>query len=434
MKIMFCFPPLESSLGIPTLTQNRQFQYFKDPFLAYPIIPACLATDLQREGHEVEWYDCIAENLEWDAASIHIQLTRPDRIYMETKAPIHAEIVNFKKWIEKMLPKTEVILFGDHIFSLGENKIDFDKIGWEIDRELTKWRLYAYKNGNFKRTPGTYIMSARDCWWGKCTFCSWTQMFPKYKVRPVEEVLDEIQRLADMGIKEIMDDSGTFPVGSWLREFCLGMIGRKLYEKVEIDCNMRFGVLSPVDYELMRKAGFRMILYGLESMNNETIEHLNKGIKVWEVVDELKLATEYGLFPHLTVMFGFPWETRDDALKTVKAVKWMLKKGLAYSVQVSTCIPYPGTKLFEECKKKKWLGTEDLKYYDMQFPIMECAYNPREMKDKVYSVVFTPEFILRKILGIRDLADLKYLWRVAKKIINFKLTYIERVWSGREPR
>ena len=41
-----------------------------------------------------------------------------------------------------------------------------------IDRELTKWELYAYKNGNYRRTPGTYLMSGRDCWWGKCTFCS----------------------------------------------------------------------------------------------------------------------------------------------------------------------------------------------------------------------------------------------------------------------
>ncbi|HQL12407.1 MAG TPA: B12-binding domain-containing radical SAM protein, partial [bacterium] len=28
-----------------------------------------------------------------------------------------------------------------------------------IDRELTKWELYAFKNGNFKYTPGAYIMS-----------------------------------------------------------------------------------------------------------------------------------------------------------------------------------------------------------------------------------------------------------------------------------
>ncbi|MBU4204270.1 MAG: hypothetical protein KKD59_10045, partial [Acidobacteria bacterium] len=33
-----------------------------------------------------------------------------------------------------------------------------------IDRDLTKWKLYSEKNGNYKRTPGTYTMVGRDCW------------------------------------------------------------------------------------------------------------------------------------------------------------------------------------------------------------------------------------------------------------------------------
>lgn len=30
-----------------------------------------------------------------------------------------------------------------------------------IDRKLTKWELYAYENGNYKYTPGTYVYSGR---------------------------------------------------------------------------------------------------------------------------------------------------------------------------------------------------------------------------------------------------------------------------------
>ncbi len=55
-----------------------------------------------------------------------------------------------------------------------------------IDRDLTKWHLYAYKNGNFKVTPGTYTMVGRDCWWrknGGCTFCSWPTLYPVFRTR-----------------------------------------------------------------------------------------------------------------------------------------------------------------------------------------------------------------------------------------------------------
>ena len=67
-------------------------------------------------------------------------------------------------------------------------------------------------------------MAGRDCWHAKCTFCSWTTLYPKYRTRRVDDVLDEIQDLVERyGVKEIMDDSGSFPAGSWLTDFCNGM-------------------------------------------------------------------------------------------------------------------------------------------------------------------------------------------------------------------
>jgi Fe-S oxidoreductase len=146
-----------------------------------------------------------------------------------------------------------------------------------IDRDLTQWQLYAYKNGNYRRTPGTYIMSGRDCWWGKCTFCSWPQLYPEFRSRKAANVLDEIEILVNRyGVKEIMDDSGSFPIGPWLKEFCDGMISRGLNKKVTLDCNMRFGALSADEYKLMRKAGFRFLLFGIESANQATLDRIKR--------------------------------------------------------------------------------------------------------------------------------------------------------------
>ena len=94
---------------------------------------------------------------------------------------------------------------------------DLDSLPF-IDRDLTKWKLYAYHNGNYKRTPGTYIMSGRDCWWHKCTFC--VEQNNKYEVRSVSDVSDEIIECRKMGFREIFDDSGTFPADIWLEHFC----------------------------------------------------------------------------------------------------------------------------------------------------------------------------------------------------------------------
>jgi len=299
-----------------------------------------------------------------------------------------------------------------------------------IDRDLTKWQLYAYKNGNYKTTPGTYIMSGRDCYWGKCTFCSWPQLYPKFRVRNVDNVLDEIgQIISHYPIKEIMDDTGTFPIGDWLKSFCKGMIERGYKNKINIDCNMRFGALNFEDYKLMKEAGFRLLLFGLESANQETLNKINKNLTVSEIISSCGLARKAQLFPHITIMFGYPWEGFKEARKTLEMGRWLLKKGYAYTVQATVVIPYPGSPLFKECIQQEKLYTLDWSRYDMKEPIMKLSFPPSKLMELVrgiYSTAFNPEFLFRKILSVRDWGDLRYFSRTVKKvfghIFDFNLT------------
>src|SRR4030042_3664726 len=110
-------------------------------------------------------------------------------------------------------------------------------------------------------------MFGRDCWWGRCAFCSWTTLFPgqTYRKVSVNRALEEVGDLINKyQVKEIMDDSGTFPVGDWLRQFCQGMIRRGYSQRIRFNCNMRFNAgLTAADYQLMGRAGFGFFLYGV---------------------------------------------------------------------------------------------------------------------------------------------------------------------------
>jgi len=293
-----------------------------------------------------------------------------------------------------------------------------------IDRDLTKWWLYAYENGNYKRLPGTYIMSGRDCWHrrsGGCTFCSWRTLYTNFRMRSPENVLNEIGQLIDKyKIKEIMDDCGTSPVGDWLREFCYGMIKRGYNKKVYLDCNFRFGSASFEDFRLMKKAGYRLLLFGLESANQKTLDRINKNLKAERIIEGCKLATKAGLYPHITIMFGYPWETYEDALRTLRLGRWLLKKGYAYTMQATVVIPYPGTPLFEECKQKQLLKTCDWERFDMKEPVMKTPVPEDKIMRLVqgmYKISFNPEFLFRKVFSYKDFDDLKYSLRAAKKVI-----------------
>jgi radical SAM superfamily enzyme YgiQ (UPF0313 family) len=118
-------------------------------------------------------------------------------------------------------------------------------------------------------------------------------------------------------------------------------------------------------------------------------------------------------------MFGYPWETKEDAMKTVNTARFLLKKAHAKTWQVTIVIPYPGTQLFEQAKQNGWLKTEDWERYDMREPILRTPMKEEEVMEIVqglYKVAFDPEFIMRKILSIRSVRDVKFMVRGAKNI------------------
>jgi anaerobic magnesium-protoporphyrin IX monomethyl ester cyclase len=471
MKISISYPPIESKKGIPTLSQNRQFQWFSSPTYIYPVVPAYAATLLVQNGNVVFWDDGIAEGMKYGKWLERIITERPDIIAIETKTPVikrHWEII---RELKEKLPSSKIVLMGDHVTAMPRESIDncpvdyiltggdYDFMllnlanhlsrdekllpGWfskegstgkfelkyslddlpKIDRELTQWKLYSQKNGNFKHTPGSYIMSSRDCWYGGCSFCSWVSLFPRgcNRTRSAERMLDEIGELIDLGVKEIFEDSGTLPIGGWLDQFCKGMIERGYNKKVTLSCNMRInGIKDPEKYSLMKEAGFRMVLFGLESANQKTLDRLNKGLKVEEIESGLKLCKDAGLEPHITVMVGYPWETKGEAQKTMDVARVLFKKGVADSLQATILIPYPGTELYSYCRENDLLLTSDYDKYDQRQSVMKSELTDvdiKKMTRSLYRSFISPEFFVRKIKGIKSFSDIKHYLKSAGKVI-----------------
>ena len=477
MKIAFASPPLPSEKGVPLLSQNRQFQWFSRPTYIFPVVPATAATMLKKAGHEVFWLDGIAE--EWTPEEFERQLAAcaPDLVVVETKTPV---VKRHWKWIAERRAGYKTVLVGDHVTALpdetmaacpvdyvltggdwdflvknlvesnfdpakfepgiwyrdgGETKNtgrfqlnhDLNSAPW-IDRDLCRWKLYAVKNGNFRRTPGTYIMSGRDCWHAKCTFCSWTTLYPHYRTRNPIDVVNEIGDLIDRyGVKEIMDDSGSFPVGPWLKTFCDEMIARGYNKKLRIDCNMRFGRLTFDDYALMRKAGFRLVLFGVESANQYTLDRFVKALKVEDVEKGAEWAHKAGLDVHLTFMFGHAWEGPAEIANTVCLARKMLAKGWASTLQCTMTIPYPGTPLFKELKENDGLTTLDWDEYDMRRQITKTPLvSEDEIKKavrEVYSGFFQPQALLRRLFSTRTLFDFGFYYRGIRSLLGHLLDF-----------
>jgi len=480
MKINISYPPIRSEKGVPLLSQNRQFQYFKSPTYIYPVVPAYAATMLSDAGYEVVWDDGIAEEKSYSQWLSDLEQTKPDVIMIETKTPVVKKHWSIISDVKTVLPASKVILVGDHVTalpqeSMEQSKVDFILTGGDYDylllnlvnflngkvgqlesgvwyrengdvkntgqfkldhslddlpiinRDLTKWQLYNKRNGNFKITPGAYTMAGRDCWWrknGGCTFCSWPTLYPTFRVMKPEKLVEEIGLLIERyGVKSVFDDTGCFPAGGWLRRFANLMIENGYNKKIEFGCNMRFGALKQEDYHLLKKAGFKMLLFGIESGSQATLDRLNKGTSIANIINECKLPRQEGLEPHITIMVGYPWETRQEALSTLNVAKTLMQNGSAVTLQSTIVTPYPGSKLYAQALENNWFRVDpkDYERFDMKEPVLTSPdMTPEEVTklcDEIYKVFLTPKYMLKQLTRIRTLRDFKYSVKGAAKVL-----------------
>ncbi len=301
-----------------------------------------------------------------------------------------------------------------------------------VDRDLTHWEYYAYENGNYKYTPATYMYSGKDCWWNRCTFCVWDHTINPmgtYRRFSPERLFAEVKHVVDnYGVREIFDDAGTLFIGPPLKKFCNLLIESGYNKKVVFGCNMRLNAINQEYYDLMGKANFRFILYGMESANQETLDKLDKGLQVHEIEEGVRMAKKGGLEPHLTVMLGYPWETEEMAKNTIALAKRLFKTGYVDTMQATIVIPYPGTPLYKQCIQNDWLKVDKYDYeaFDMRGPVMKVPFPEErlyELTQELYASFFTPQYMLRKLTSVRNWDDVKFIWYSGWKIVGHLLDF-----------
>lgn len=473
MRVMIAYPPLRGK-GSPMLTQNRQFQWFSEPSYLFPCIPASAATYLTSLGHDVVWVDCIAERKDNAAFERLVADTRPGLIAMETKTPVIRQHWAIAARLKQLVPGVKIVLMGDHVTGNAEETIresvvdfalmggdydfalarlaahldrseplgpgfvyraddgepvntgpfgnegDLEELPW-VDRDLTNAHLYFEK---WKlRLPFLWTMAGRDCPYGRCTFCSWTVTYPKFRTVSPERLAAEMSMLVEKhGARNIFDDTGALPTGNWLNRLCDEMIARKLADDIVFDCNFRFDYITENNAPRMKKAGFRKLIVGIESASERTIDILDKSLTREQIVEGAKIAAANGLQLHLTMMIGYPWETKEDAYETLAFARELMYKGLAHHLQATVVMPYPGTPLFDLCARNGWIRFDPKAYerYDMTEPACVLTdMSPDEvvaLAGQFYKLYLDPRFLMGQLRNLRSVEDLDYMARGARAI------------------
>jgi anaerobic magnesium-protoporphyrin IX monomethyl ester cyclase len=208
---------------------------------------------------------------------------------------------------------------------------------------LDKQRMPMIK-GSF-----TFIVSSRGCPAG-CTYCIKHVSYQySVRLRSPENILAELQRLAELGVNNVHMYADLFTVNrDQVVGLCQLIISSGL--KVRWTCNSRVDYVDEEMLRLMGQAGCWLISWGIESANEQILKHARKGYRKERAIQALRWARAAGIKNWGYFIIGLPGETEESIQETI-----------AYSKQLPLDIalfhiaaPYPGTPFFYEVVEQGW--------------------------------------------------------------------------------
>jgi radical SAM superfamily enzyme YgiQ (UPF0313 family) len=209
-----------------------------------------------------------------------------------------------------------------------------------------------------------FVVASRGCPF-QCTFCPQSVFGHKVRYRQPEEVVEEIQRLViNWHIKEAYFQDDTLNMNrSWLEKMLNLIIDTGLNKKVVLRAPLRVNknLLDIELLQLMRRAGFWTIFYGVESGNQEILDRAKKGVILEDIERAFRLTKQAGIKPIASFIIGLPGETAQtiqDSISLWKRIK-------PYYTGFNRAIPYPGTEFEKEVKQKGHLLVSGYNEFNM---------------------------------------------------------------------
>jgi len=175
--------------------------------------------------------------------------------------------------------------------------------------------LHAYNaDGQRANLP---IQASRGCYHGRCRFCNYVVLHPRYRSRPASCVLAEMAHLVSTFRPRnvvLVDDVVAPDFLEELAELILQMgLAVRWTAISRISERFTSRVLT-----LLRRAGCWKLFFGAESASQPSLDRIGKGILVSSMSRVVKAAHDAGITVALSFMLGLPGETVEDIRHTME--------------------------------------------------------------------------------------------------------------------
>lgn len=470
MKVLIVNPPSHKDKGY--IREGRCEQRLSSfQYVMVPISLPAIAAVLLKANFEVKILDCITNNISNKNLKKHILDFQPELIIFNiATATYFTDLYSIE--LIKTYCNAHITGIGVHVTALPEEVLTHSKIDSVIrgEPEITSLELAKALEQNlplelvdgisFKKNsmiihnrprefiknldklpfparhllnnekyvlpvvnkPYTLIVPSRGCPYD-CIFCTAHLYYGRVlRTRSISNIIEELKEIIyKYRILYVTMWSDTFTLN---RDFVVDIC--KAIKSSNLNfywmCNSRVDTVDPELLKLMKSAGCIGISYGVESGDQTILDNIKKRITVKDIENAFRWTKAAGIETLAHFIFGLPGETEESIERTIKIAK---KIDPDYA-QFYCAIPFPGTELYYQAQKNKWLTTNDWSKYEINQPILNLPTLPntqlRKARIKAYKkFYFRPYYFFSRLKKINSV---KELMLTIKQAVNFAKEWV----------
>ncbi len=291
-------------------------------------------------------------------------------------------------------------------------------------RHLLPMDKYKTSEARTNRNPSHSMVVSRGCK-GNCTFCFKGAFGTEFRCLSPERIVQEMFELRDVyKAKEIAfwDDSFTTD-----RNIVISVCNLLVEKKLAIpwSCEARIDTVDEDMLRIMKRAGCEFIAYGIESGSDRVLRSINKRIDTKTITKTIRKTQTIGIPIRGYFILGLIGETEEEMYQTIQFATFL-------NIDIATftlLVPSPGTADYVRAQKDGSNFDPDFfrKKIVPEFNFLdEPVYCPNGLSPKrlleihknAYRAFYCrSSFILKEMLKIRSLQDVKRLMRGAKTLV-----------------
>jgi radical SAM superfamily enzyme YgiQ (UPF0313 family) len=202
-----------------------------------------------------------------------------------------------------------------------------------IDREnsfiSSKWLC--------RKSPANYgvlyenIITATGCP-GKCIFCS-SPMLWKNKIdfRSIESIVEEIKILFNNNINQFVFSDDTFTLNfKRIEKIFLNLKKENIF--FNWDARTRADFITKEQLLQFRHWGCSSLSFGIESADRSVLNRSGKNIDIDKCIENIKFASDIGIYVNLFFIIGLPGETDETLNKNIDFIKKVKPQGITVHI------------------------------------------------------------------------------------------------------